>query len=37
MITSANGMTPITYIEHPKLLMDAGKEDDWMAPKPRIR
>jgi hypothetical protein len=31
------GMSPITYDEYFKLLMDAGKEDDWMAPTPRIR
>ena len=31
------GMNPITFDAYTKLLTDAAKEDDWMAPSPRIR
>lgn len=31
------GMNPITFDEYTKLLTDIAKEDDWLAPTPRIR
>lgn len=31
------GMNPISFDEYTQLLTEIAKEDDWMAPTPRIR